>query len=206
MQFDPAEMSIRDIYFKMVQLITPRPIAWVSSLSNAGITNLAPFSFFNGVGANPPTIVFCPANRRDGSPKDTLRNIEQTGEFVVHVVPFAMAESMNQTAADYDSEISEIETCGLTTVASDRVQVPRLADAPAALECVLHQSIHLGSGPAGANLVIGRIVRIHVKDELFDDDGNINPAQLDTIGRLGGAGYSRTTERFELPRPTLPSQ
>ena len=205
MQFDPAEMSLRDIYFKMVQLITPRPIAWVSSISKKGVTNLAPFSFFNGVGANPPTLVFCPANRRDGRPKDTLHNIEQTGEFVVHVVPFALAESMNQTAADYDSEISEIEASGLQTVSSESINVPRLADAPAAFECVLHQSIHLGSGPAGANLVIGRIVRMHVRDELFDEAGNIDPGRLDTIGRLGGAGYTRTTDRFDLPRPTLPN-
>lgn len=204
MQFDPQQMSARDIYSHMVQLITPRPIAWVSTISDNGVTNLAPYSFFNGVGGNPPTVVFCPANNRSGQPKDTLRNIEANGEFVVNLVPFSMAESMNQTSAEYDSTVSEIDSCKLATTSSCRIQPPRLADVPAAFECTLHQVVRLGEGPGGANLVIGRIEMMHVRDEVIGEDGKIDSTRLDTIGRMGGNGYVRTTDRFDLDRPRLP--
>ena len=109
MQFDPSDMGIRDVYTLMVQLITPRPIAWVSSVSKTGVTNLAPYSFFNGVGANPPSVLYCPVNRRDGSQKDSLLNVLDTKEFVVNVVSAANAEIMNQSSADFESEVSEFE-------------------------------------------------------------------------------------------------
>ena len=125
MQFNPSEMQIREVYTLMVQLITPRPIAWVSSISNSGVTNLAPYSFFNGVGANPPSILFCPVNRRDGSKKDSLINVLETGEFVVNMVSFENASLMNETSADFAPEESEfdalnIETCLLYTSPSPR--------------------------------------------------------------------------------------
>ena len=201
MQYDPTEMSVRDVYLKMVQLITPRPIAWVSTISDAGVQNLAPYSFFNGIGANPPTVVFCPVNRRDGSRKDSLLNVESNGEFVVNIVPYSLREQMNQSSADYDFETSEFEACGLTAIESVKVKPPRVAEAPAAMECKLHQSMHLGTGAGGANLVIGEVVMIHVQDSVLNDDGTLNPDELDVIGRLGGAGYSRTTERFDMQRP-----
>lgn len=203
MQFDPENMSARDVYFKMVQLITPRPIAWVSTVSATGVVNLAPYSFFNGVGGNPPTVVFCPANNRDGQPKDTLRNIEANREFVINVVPFSLAEHMNQSAAEYDADISEVKECGLTTIPSFKIQPPRLAEAPAAFECTLNQIVRLGEGPGGANMVVGQIEMFHVSDNVINDDGTIDSAKLDTIGRLGGTGYVRTTDRFDLDRPQL---
>ncbi len=203
MQLDPQEMGVRDFYLHMVRLIMPRPIAWVSSISGSGIQNLAPYSFFNGVGANPPTLMFCPVNRRDGSKKDSLLNIEETGEFVVNVVPFATAEVMNQTSAEYPHEVSEFDACSLTPVASSRVAPPRLKESTASFECQLHLAMQLGSGPVGANLVIGRIVLVHVDDHVLDDEGLADPAKLDLVGRMGGATYSRTTDRFDLPRPSL---
>ncbi len=203
MEIDPHKTHARDLYQHMVRLITPRPIAWVSSISAAGVTNLAPFSFFNGVGANPPTVVFCPANRRDGSKKDTLRNIEETGDFVVNLVSFDLAEKMNQTAADYERDVSEFSACGLTAIESQRVQPPRVAEAKAHLECQLQLAMQLGTGPAGANLVVGRILLIHINNGLLDADGFADPAKLDHIGRLGGASYARTSDRFDLPRPTI---
>lgn len=203
MQFDPQHMSARDIYFKMAQLITPRPIAWVSTVSKTGVVNLAPYSFFNGVGGNPPTIVFCPANNRHGQPKDTLRNIEANREFVINVVPFSLADQMNQTSAEYDADVSEAEACGLSTTPSQKIQPPRLADAPAAFECTLNQIVRLGEGPGGANMVVGQIEMFHVSDTVVSDDGTIDSAKLDTIGRLGGTGYTRTTERFDLDRPRI---
>ncbi|MEM7314660.1 MAG: flavin reductase family protein, partial [Planctomycetota bacterium] len=157
MQLDPTQLGVRDFYLHMVRLITPRPIAWVSTISNDGVTNLAPYSFFNGVGANPPSVVFCPVNRRDGSKKDTLLNIEQNGEFVVNIVSFQLAETMNQTSAEYGRDLSEFQACGLTELPSERVKAPRLAESAAQFECTLLQAIQLGTGPAGSNVVIGRI-------------------------------------------------
>ena len=203
MQIDPTESSVREIYTLMVQLITPRPIAWVSSVSKAGVTNLAPYSFFNGVGANPPTVVFCPANQRDGSPKDSLRNVLETNEFVVNVVSSDDAALMNQSSANYDSEVSEFEAIGIETLESEKVTPPRIASSRAQFECRLLQHIELGTGPSGANVVIGEIVLLHVADSIISD-GIVDPAKLDNIGRLGGKAYTKTTDRFELDRPTAP--
>lgn len=204
MLLDPEKMRFRDIYGWMVGLITPRPIAWVSTIAADGVTNLAPFSFFNGVGANPPLIMFCPANNREGQPKDTLRNIQSNGQFVVNLVTDDLAEAMNLTAAEYRPDVDEFEVADIETAASVRVKPPRVARSAASMECVLHQALQLGCGPGGANLVIGRIVCIHVQEELVDDDGQLIPDRLPTVGRLGGSGYVRTTDRFEMPRPPRP--
>jgi len=203
LELNPEELSHSELYAHMIRLITPRPIAWVSTVSNDGKPNLAPFSYFNAVGSNPPTLMFCPANRPDGTPKDTLANIQANGEFVVNVVSFDLAEQMNQSAAAYDTEVSEFEACGLTAAASSLVKPPRVAEARAHFECRLHSVINLGTGPAGANLVLGRIVAIRIDDEVLDDRGRADPAKLDTIGRLGGISYSRTTDRFDIDRPTV---
>jgi len=189
------------MYRIMISVITPRPIAWVSTLSPHGIPNLAPFSFFNGVAANPPTVVFSCVNRRDGSKKDTVLNIEQTPEFVVNVVSFDQAGPMNRCSEEFPYEVNEFEKCGLTGLASEKVQPPRVKEAKVHLECVLHQMVHVGTGPLAANLVIGRIVLMHVADCVLGTDGLPDPQKLDAIGRMGGEGYTRTTELFELPRP-----
>jgi flavin reductase (DIM6/NTAB) family NADH-FMN oxidoreductase RutF len=204
MQIDPAQQSTRSLYSWMVGLITPRPIAWVSTIADDGTVNLAPFSFFNGLGANPPTILFCPANRRDGSPKDTLANIRQNGQFVVNLVTESFAEAMNQTAAEWAPDVDEFEMADVFKADSVIVRPPRVSDAAGALECELHDAIQVGVGPGGANLVIGRIVWMHVADHLLDDNGHLDASQLDTIGRMGGSGYVRTTDRFEMPRPQPP--
>jgi flavin reductase (DIM6/NTAB) family NADH-FMN oxidoreductase RutF len=203
MNLDPQQLSIREAYTWMVELITPRPIAWVSTIAVDGVTNLAPFSFFNGVGANPPTIMFCPANRRDGSRKDTLKNIERTGQFVVNLVTASVVESMNLTAGEYPPEVDEFSVASVDSAASACVGPPRVAQCMAALECELHQTIHVGAGPGGANVVIGRIVGIYVDDALVDEEGGLIPQSLDTIGRMGGVGYVRTSDRFDLPRPPV---
>ena len=201
MLIDPAQLTPRDIYQHMVRAITPRPIAWVSTMSPEGVLNLAPYSFFNGVSANPPSIVFSPVNRRDGSKKDTVLNIEATQQFVVNIVPHALGEAMSQTAATFDPDVSEFEECGLTSIASERVKPPRLKESPVQMECELIQIVHVGEGPLAANLIIGRILLMHVADAVLDDDGQIDPAKLDTIGRLGGSSYATTRDRFDLDRP-----
>ena len=205
MQLDPNEMQLRDIYTTMVGLITPRPIAWVSSMSRGGVANLAPYSFFNGVGANPPTIMFCPANQRDGSPKDTLANIQQTKEFVVNVVTEPDADAMNLTAANFTPDEDEFVMAGIQKADSIKIAAPRVANAAAAFECQLHSALEIGAGPAGANLVIGEIVCIYVRDDLINSAGDIVTDRLHTIGRMGGTQYARTRDRFDIARPKRPN-
>lgn len=206
MELDPASLGLRERYDLLIALITPRPIAWVSTISAAGVANLAPFSFFTGVTANPPTLLFSCANKRDGGRKDTVRNLHEVPEFVVSLVPYAERELMNQTSAELPYGQSEIDTYGVPTVAAARVRPPRVARSPAHLECVLDRIVEVGEGPLAGNVVFGRIVHVDVDDDVLDAQGRPDPARLDTIGRLGGIGYARTTDRFELPRPVGPDQ
>ncbi len=203
MQLEPESLEIRDRYLLMIGLIQPRPIAWVSTISPAGVPNLAPFSFFTGICANPMTLCFCPVNDRHGKKKDTLVNVEATKEFVVNFATEANAEKMNQTSAPYDYGVSEFEKAGLTALPSSAVKPPRVAESPAAFECELVQVVRLGGGPLAGNLVIGKVVRIHCDDKLYNG-GKINHRDLKAIGRMEGAWYSRTQDAFEIPRPEAP--
>ena len=201
MRVDPSVLPARDVYRTMIALITPRPIGWVSTVSQSGVTNLAPFSFFNGVGATPPTLVFSTVNHRDGRPKDTLVNIEATGEFVVNVASYDMRDKVNESSEELPHGESEFERFGLEAAPSERVRPPRVAASHACFECALHQIVRVGEGALAASLVIGRILVMHVADHVLDDKGRIDPGRLDTIGRLGGEEYVRTTDRFSMGRP-----
>lgn len=201
MELDPAELNTRTMYEWMIHTILPRPIAWVSTLSTGGTTNLAPFSFFQGVCARPPTLMFCPVNNRDGSPKDTLKNIEATGQFVVNLVSVALAESMNATSARLPYEESEFEKFGVVQIASVKVRPPRVSGAPVTFECELDRIVRISEGPAGGNAVFGRIVRVHVEDTVLGEGGLPDPKKLDLIGRAGGEWYVRTRDLFAVPRP-----
>lgn len=199
MELDFTQLPPRDAYAWMIGMIVPRPIAWVSTISAAGRTNLAPFSYFQAVSSNPPTLMFVPAAKRDGQPKDTLRNIREVPEFVVNLVSFELAEAMNATAAGLPPDESEFEAFGIPAAASCEVRPPRVAGAPVSFECRLDQLVPIGDGPS--TLVLGRIRRVHVRDDVLGPDGRPDPARLDLIGRMGGNGYVRTTDRFELDRP-----
>ena len=203
LRINPTDIPIRDMYLHLVRVITPRPIAWVSTISDDHVLNLAPYSFFNGVSANPPSLVFSPVNRRDGSKKDTVINIEHNSQFVVNVVPFSLAEKMNLTSAEFGPEISEFEKAGLTAVESEIVKPPRVAESPIQMECELIQFVHVGDGPLAANLVIGKILLMHISEEVLGDDGQIDAQKVDMVGRMGGASYSRTRDCFDLPRPSV---
>jgi flavin reductase (DIM6/NTAB) family NADH-FMN oxidoreductase RutF len=202
MLLDPLEMQPREVYSTLIRAISPRPIAWVSTISRDGVPNLAPFSFFNGVSSSPPSVVFSPVNHPDGRKKDTVVNIESNRQFVINMVPFSLAEQMSQTSAEYAHGVSEFESAGVTSVASQRVAPPRVAQAPIQVECELIQIVTVGEGPLSANLVIGKILLMHVDDEVCTD-GKIDPQKADLIGRMGGADYCRTTDRFTVPRPKL---
>ncbi|MGH7943729.1 MAG: flavin reductase family protein [Opitutaceae bacterium] len=201
MLLDFSLLKPHDAYAWMISTIMPRPIAWVSTVSAKGITNLAPFSFFQGVTSNPPTLMFVPVNRRDGVKKDTVRNIEQVPEFVVNLVPFALGEQMNASSTMLRYGESEFEAFGIASAPSERVRPPRVAAAPVAFECTLDRFVHLGEGPLAANVVFGRIELAHVDDSVLAANGKPDPAKLDLIGRMGGETFSRTRERFDLKRP-----
>ena len=201
MLLDFSKLPPRVVYGWMTSVIAPRPIAWVSTIAADGHTNLAPFSFFQGVTSNPPTLMFVPVNNRDGQPKDTVRNLQQVPEFVVNVVPYALAGPMNATAATLPYGESEAEKFGIAMTPSTKVRPPRVAAAPVAFECTLHQIVDIGEGPLAAHVVFGRIHLVHVSDTVLGADGRIDPAKLDLIGRMSGELYCRTTERFALKRP-----
>ena len=198
---DFSALEPKHAYAWMVSAIIPRPIAWVSTIAADGRTNLAPFSFFNGVTSNPPTLMFVPVNNRHGDPKDTVRNIRAVPEFVVHIVSGALAEKMNATAALLPHGESEFDAFDIAATPSTRVRPPRVADAPVAFECSLHAEVPVGEGPLAANIIIGRIHCAHIRDDVLNASGHIDPAKLDPVARLGGESYSRLGERFEFKRP-----
>ncbi len=201
MIIDPRDAGFQNIYKLLIGAVVPRPIAFVSTLSREGILNLAPFSFFTAVSANPPVICFCPVRRPGPAPyKDTLHNILATGEFVVNIVSEEFAEKMNTTSADFPPEVDEFEASGLTPVPSDLVRPPRVAESHVQMECKLYLTIEIGELPGSGNLVLGEVVRFHVDDPYFDNF-KIDPDKLRPIGRMGGATYTRTTDRFEMARP-----
>ncbi len=205
MEVEPASLSIPDRYKLLIGGIVPRPIAFVSTISPGGLPNLAPFSFFSGIGSNPMTLLFCPANHPDGREKDSLRNAEFTerggvGEFVVNV---ATEEYARQVAAA--SEVlpygeSEFDLVGLTQTPSVRVRPPRVLESPVAFECRTREILRLNpGGDRGGNIVVGEVVHLYVRDDLINDRYHIDPEKLRAIGRMGGPVYTRTRDRFEMP-------
>ena len=202
---DPAEQPPRQVYKLMTGIIVPRPMALVSTVDRNGVANLAPFSFFCGVGSVPPTVLFCPALRAtEGTDptrrKDTLRNVEETGEFVVNVVNDAISDAANITAAEVPPEVDEFALSGLTPIPGLMVRVPRVAESPAQMECRLMQVIYTSHKPGAGVIVLGEIVRFHVREDLVDDF-RVDPAGLDAVGRMAGNTWVRTRERIELIRP-----
>jgi len=162
---------------------------------------LAPFSFFNAFGANPPIVVFSPTLRRDSTKKDTLLNLEKFGEFVIHASVASLAEAVNLTSKEIPPDESEVELAGLATVPSVKVKPPRVSAAPAAMECIVKQIIPCGTGSIAANLVIGEVVMIHIADDVLDGKGGVDPRKLKTVARLGGAFWCHTSDLFEQTRP-----
>ena len=205
MKIDLEEMYARDLHHLLMSSVVPRPIAWVSTVGEDGVYNLAPFSAYCVMSARPAVLGFAAAVTRDGKKKDTLINIELTKEFVVNVVDETLAETMNITAAPYPPGVDEFNKAGVTPVMADLVNVPMVVESPIKMECRLNQILEFGEAPMVNRFVVGEILRIHVKDELLTND-EIQMDKLKAIGRLGGRGgdhYCRTTDSFEMPRPTL---
>lgn len=192
-----------DFYKMGVSIVGPRPIAWVSSLSADGIANVAPYSFFNMVSANPPVLMFAPTVRRTRDHKDTLSNIQATKEFVVGVVTEDNAGAMVQTSGDYPADVDEFEAVGLTKLDASKVKPALIGESPINFECVLDQVISYGSDPGCGQMVLGKVVALHVDDAMLAEDGLVDPTKLRTVGRLGRNTYARTTDLFDIPRPKV---
>ena len=198
LDFESQELAGR-AYPILASLVTPRPIALITTISTDGKVNAAPFSFFNLLGANPPIVAFAPSDRDTGVPKDTALNIRATHEFVVNLVDEAIAEKMNLCAASLPYGENELSHAGLTAALSSVVKPPRIAEAPASLECIEWGTLQIG----GNRVVIGLIKRVHLRDELYDaEKKRVRTEKLLTVGRMASPHwYCKTTERFEMIRP-----
>jgi flavin reductase (DIM6/NTAB) family NADH-FMN oxidoreductase RutF len=206
LQLDPAELSAAKFYRLMIGLIVPRPIAFVSTRDAAGRTNLAPFSYFMGVSSEPPLIAIS-VHDRDGVPKDTARNILESGEFVVNAATEEIAAAVSQASGDWGPEVDEIALTGLTPLPSARVKPPRLAEAAWSFECRTYRTIDIGEAPSVTRLVLGEIVCVHVRDGLAQGSPEagftIDAAELRPIARLGQNLYTKLGERFAMDRPRV---
>ena len=204
MKIDPDDLALQDSSHLLGDIVVPRPIAWVSTVDENGVFNLAPFSCYSMVSGLPLVVGFSVGSYRDGQKKDTLRNIELTREFVINVVTEKLAVAMNVTAAPYPREISEFVKAGMTPVKADIVNAPMVAESPVKMECRVIQIIEFGTAPVTNNLVLGSVLRVHLADEFWNKlTRRIEGLRL--IARLGGEGdiYCRTEDTFQMKRPTV---
>jgi len=202
MLFDFEKLDPQDCYKLVVSSVVPRPIAWVVTQDEAGLVNAAPYSFFNAFSDNPVVVGFGAGPKAPGALKDTAANIRATGEFVVNLVPESAVQGMNITAIDFPAGVDELAEAGLSKAPSSRIKPPRIAESPVALECVTFQLI-----PAGRHtIVLGRVVAVHIQDDCVLDPVKcyVDTPKLGLVGRMHGRGwYTRTTDRFEVPRIPL---
>ena len=199
----PSQLKVSEIHQYMLDSIAPRPIAFVSTISNDGHVNLSPFSFFNAFGANPPILIFSPAlGGRDGATKDTLDNIKDVKECVVNIVDYNMVQQMSLASTEYPKGVNEFVKSGLTEEKSELVRPPRVKEAPVQMECIVKEVISTGDKGGAAQLVICEIVMMHIKEEIIGEDGRIDPIKIDQVARMGGNWYSRAAKGlFSIPKP-----
>lgn len=202
MEISPESRSNQDIYKILIGTVLPRPIAWVSTVDASGNINLAPFSFFTVASVNPPILCFSPLLQENSIEKDTLVNIRQTSEFVVNIVSYALAQTMNRTSGPYPSDVNEFDVAGAAAKQSTLVKPPCVADSLVNFECKLQQIIPFGSEPRAGNLVLGRVCNIHIHPDIVRN-GEVDSKSLDAIGRLGGNMYTTIRDCFEMERPAI---
>lgn len=201
MQLDFKALAPLERYRWLASTITPRPIAWVSTQSAEGISNLAPFSFFQVISDDPPTLMVNVNHRADGGLKDTLLNVQANGELVIQLVSFAQAEAMNASAAVLPYGISEFQQCGIASLPSQQVTPPRVAGAAVAFECRVAQIQAYPADKPNCHLIFAEVLLAHIDDAVLNEQGRIDAHKLDLVGRLGGMAYTRTRDTFEMQRP-----
>ena len=200
MKIDPTNLDYRGSHELIRGVIVPRPIAFVSTIGEDGVFNVAPFSNFAPICLKPVLLCVSISWKRDGQKKDTLKNIEFSKDFIVNIVDETLAEAMNQASAEYPSNVDEFKEVGLTPVKGDIVKAPMVAESPVSLECKLVQILEFGDAPRRTSVVIGEVLQVHIKDELYSGD-QIQMSKLKAIGRLGGELYCRIADTFEMKRP-----
>ncbi|MDG1790112.1 MAG: flavin reductase family protein [Flavobacteriaceae bacterium] len=199
----PQEVSTGKLHGYLLSAVSPRPIAFASTVDDLGNVNLSPFSFFNVFSANPPILVFSPARRvRDNTTKHTLENILITKEVVINIVNYDMVQQMSLSSTEYPAGVNEFLKSGLTEVASDIVKPPRVQEAPVQFECKVNDVIALGNQGGAGNLIIAEVVKLHIKETILDADGKIDANKIDAVARMGGNWYNRSREgMFEVIKP-----
>jgi flavin reductase (DIM6/NTAB) family NADH-FMN oxidoreductase RutF len=203
---DPSAITTKELHGILLTAVAPRPIAFASTVNLKGEVNLSPFSFFNVFSANPPILVFSPARRvKDNTTKHTLQNVEQVKEVVINIVNFPIVEQMSLASTEYEEGVNEFKKSGLTEVASLKVKPPRVLESPVSFECKVEKIIKLGNEGGAGNLVICKVVHLHIKNEYLDENNKLDTRKLDLVARLGGSWYSRVTEAslFEIPKPIV---
>ncbi|WP_299764330.1 flavin reductase family protein [uncultured Dokdonia sp.] len=200
---NPKDLPISKLFGHLTGAVGPRPIAFASTIDTQGNVNLAPFSFFNVFGANPPILVFSPSRSgRDNSTKNTLDNVLEVPETTINIVDYAMVQQMSLASTTYPKGVNEFAKAGLTELASETIQPPRVAESPVQFECKVIEVKPLGTEGGAGNLVICEIVKIHIKDDVLDTNGSIDPLKIDQVARMGGNWYSRANKGlFEVPKP-----
>lgn len=201
---DPNSISTQELHGILLTAIAPRPIAFASTINLKGEVNLSPFSFFNVFSSNPPILVFSPSRRvRDNTTKHTLQNVEEVKEVVINIVNFPIVEQMSLASTEYEEGVNEFKKSGLTEVPSLKIKPPRVLESPVSFECRVENIIHLGDEGGAGNLVICKVVYVHINNKYFDAENNLDTKKLDLVARLGGSWYSRVTEEslFEIPKP-----
>lgn len=201
---DPKELKTPDLQAILQGAVTPRPIAFASTIDREGNVNLSPFSFFNLFSANPPVLIFSPSRRvRDNTTKHTLENVLEVPEVVIHVVGFDLVEQMSLASTEYPKGVNEFDKAGLTAIKSDLITPPRVKEAPIAFECKVLEVKSLGTEGGAGNLVISEILKIHLDEKILDEKGIIDPFKLSPVARLGGNWYSKITpdSLFQIPKP-----
>lgn len=203
LSLSPDELELRKLHQHLLGAINPRPIAFVSTVSDDGEPNLSPFSFFNVFGANPPVLIFSPARRgRNNTTKDTYHNLRANGECTVNIVSYDMVEQMNLSSSEYPSDVDEFSKAGFSAVKSDKVKAARVGESPASFECVMRDIVNYGEVAGGGNMIICEVVKLHLRRDILGEDGFIDPYLIDTVGRLGRSWYTRTREGlFEVKAP-----
>ena len=199
--FRVADLGSKDAYKLLTSALVPRPIAWVSTVSSVGVPNLAPYSFFNAVAGDPLTVMFAPSFKPDGVPKDSLKNAQETGEFVVNLADEALAEALNHTSGAFAHGVSEFAEAGLEALPSSLVAPPRVAAAPVALECRVSQIVPVTD--SRSVMVLGQVLVLHVRGDLLGDDGLIVAERFQPIARLGRDEYTALGRVFRLERPKV---
>jgi len=201
---DPNDLSQPNLHGYLLSAIAPRPICFASTINEKGEANLSPFIFFNVFSSNPPIMIFSPARRgRDNTTKHTYENVLKVKEVVINVVNHPIVEQMSLSSTEYGDGVNEFIKAGLSQVASEKIQPPRVGEAPVAFECVVDDVVQLGDGPGAGNLVIARVVMIHIRKEYLDASNKLDTKKLDLVARMGGSWYCRANgdALFEIPKP-----